>query len=300
MVALWIAVGVLSLTVLLLVCQVLSMQKATREIAAGFAEHLQSDTNTLICVSTRDRYVRTLAASINRELRTLREMRHRYQNGDKELKSAVTNISHDLRTPLTAICGYLDLLEAEEKSEQTARYVAQIANRIEVLKSLTEELFRFSVISAEPALAPERLNVCRVLEDTLVSFYAALEGKGIHTEISLPEAPVWRTLDASALSRIFGNIVSNSVKYSDGDFSVCMSEDGRIVFSNTAHTLSAVDVEKLFDRFYTVNSARSSTGLGLSIAKILVERMGGNISADYKGNLLSITLSFEGEKYENK
>ena len=300
MVALWIAVGVLSLTVLLLVCKVFSMQKAAREIAAAFAEHLQSDTNTLICVSTRDRHIRTLAASINRELRTLREMRHRYQNGDKELKSAVTNISHDLRTPLTAICGYLDLLEAEEKSEQTARYIAQIANRIEVLKSLTEELFRFSVISSEPALNPERLNVCRVLEDTLVSFYGAFEGQKIIPQITLPKEPVWRTLDASALSRIFSNIVSNAVKYSDGDFSVCMSEDGRIVFSNTARTLSAVDVEKLFDRFYTVNSARSSTGLGLSIAKILVERMGGNISADYKGNLLSITLSFEGEKYENK
>lgn len=300
MVTLWIAVGVLSLAVLLLVCKVLSMQKATREIAVGFVEHLQSDTNTLICVSTRDRYVRTLAASINRELRTLREMRHRYQNGDKELKSAVTNISHDLRTPLTAICGYLDLLEAEEKSEQTARYIAQIANRIEMLKSLTEELFRFSVISSEPELKLERLNVCRVLEDTLVSFYGSFEGQNIVPQISLPKAPVLRNLDSSALSRIFSNIVSNAVKYSDGDFSICMSEDGRIVFSNTAHTLSAVDVEKLFDRFYTVNSARSSTGLGLSIAKILVERMGGNISADYKGNLLSITLSFEGEKYENR
>ncbi|MBO5354810.1 MAG: HAMP domain-containing histidine kinase [Clostridia bacterium] len=292
MVALWIAVGVLSLAVCLLVCKVFSMQKAAREIAAGLAEHLQSDTNTLICVSTRDRHIRALAASINRELRVLREMRHRYQNGDKELKSAVTNISHDLRTPLTAICGYLDLLEAEEKSEQTARYVAQIANRIEVLKSLTEELFRFSVISSEPALSPERLNVCRVLEDTLVSFYGAFEGQKIVPRITLPKEPVWRVLDASALSRIFNNVVSNAVKYSDGDFSVCMSEDCRIVFSNTAHTLSAVDVEKLFDRFFTVNSARSSTGLGLSIAKLLTERLGGTINAQYSDGKLHITVMF--------
>ena len=292
MVALWVAVGVLSLLVVLLVCKVFSMQKAAREIAAGLSEHLQSDTNTLICVSTRDRHIRALAASMNRELRTLRELRHRYQNGDKELKSAVTNISHDLRTPLTAICGYLDLLEAEEKSEQTARYVAQIANRIEVLKSLTEELFRYSVLVTEPALKPERLNVCQVLENALVSFYGALEGKGIHTQISLPDAPVWRVLDASALSRIFSNIVSNAVKYSDGDFSVSMSEDGRIVFSNTASTLSAVDAEKLFDRFFTVNSARSSTGLGLSIAKLLTERIGGTIHAQYSNGKLHITVTF--------
>ncbi len=292
MAVLWVLVGVLLLAVLLLLAKVVCLRRAAHEIAAEVAARLELDTNTLIGISSRDKYMCRLANDINAQLRTLREMRHRYQNGDKELKSAVTNISHDLRTPLTAICGYLDLLEAEEKSEQTARYIAQIANRIEVLKSLTEELFRFSVICAEPALNPERLNVCRVLEDTLISFYGALEGKGIHTEVSLPEAPVWRTLDASALSRIFGNIVSNAVKYSDGDFSVCMSEDGRIVFSNTAHTLSAVDVEKLFDRFYTVNSARSSTGLGLSIAKILVERMGGCLTAQYKHGQLNIICTF--------
>jgi len=283
-------VGVLSLAVLLLVCKVLSLQKAAREIAAGLAWHLQSDTNTLICVSTRDRHVRALAASMNRELRTLREMRHRYQNGDRELKSAVTNISHDLRTPLTAICGYLDLLEAEEKSEQTARYIAQIANRIEVLKSLTEELFRFSVISAEPTLAPERLNVCRVLEDTLVSFYGALEGQGITPQISLPDTPVWRVLDASALARIFGNIIGNAVKYSHGDFVVTMNEEGELSFSNAASELSSVDVGKLFDRFYTVDSARRSTGLGLSIAKLLTERMGGEIGATYGNGRLTVTL----------
>ncbi len=292
MVALWIAVGVLSLTVLLLVCKVFTMQKAAREIAAAFTEHLQSDTNTLICVSGRDRHIRTLAAAINRELRTLRELRHRYQNGDKELKSAVTNISHDLRTPLTAICGYLDLLEAEEKSEQTARYIAQIANRIEALKALTEELFRYSVICAEPALKPERLNVCRVLEDTLVSFYAALEGKGITPQISLPDTPVWRVLDAFALSRIFSNIVGNAVKYSDGDFTVCMREDGHIVFSNMAKRLSSVDVAKLFDRFYTVNSAGNATGLGLSIAKMLAERMQGTLSATLQDGRLDIHLVF--------
>ena len=290
MVALWIAVGVLSLLVVLLLCKIFSMQKAAREIAVAFSEHLQSDTNTLICVSSRDRHIRTLAASINRELRTLRELRHRYQNGDKELKSAVTNISHDLRTPLTAICGYLDLLKAEEKSEQTTRYIAQIANRIEALKALTEELFRYSVICAEPALKPERLNVCRVLEDTLVSFYGAFEGQKIVPQITLPKEPVWRVLDASALSRIFNNVVSNAVKYSDVDFSVCMTQDCRIVFSNTARTLSAVDVEKLFDRFYTVNSARSSTGLGLSIAKLLTERLGGTIHAQYSDDELSITV----------
>jgi signal transduction histidine kinase len=139
----------------------------------------------------------------------------------------------------------------------------------------------------------EKVDVGRVLEDTLISFYGAFEQKNITPIISLHDSVIIRSLDKSALSRIFGNIISNAVKYSDCDFSVTMSDTGEITFSNTASELSSVDVGKLFDRFYTVDSARKSTGLGLSIAKLLTERMGGNISADYKGNVLSITLSFE-------
>jgi signal transduction histidine kinase len=171
--------------------------------------------------------------------------------------------------------------------------VEQISNRTEALKTLTEELFRYSVISSVSDLSYEKVNVGRVLEDTLISFYGAFEQKNITPNISLPDGVIIRSLDKSALSRIFGNIISNAVKYSDGDFSVIMTESGEITFSNTASELSSVDVGKLFDRFYTVDSARKSTGLGLSIAKLLTERMGGCISADYKGNTLSITLSFE-------
>ena len=237
--------------------------------------------------------MRHLASEIARQLIELRRQRRQYISGDRELKEAVTNISHDLRTPLTAICGYLELLEAEEMTDNTRRYVEQISNRTEALKALTEELFRYSVISSVSDLSYEKVNVGRVLEDTLISFYGAFEQKNITPNISLPDSVMIRTLDKSALSRIFGNIISNALKYSDGDFSVTMSDAGEIIFSNTASELSSVDVGKLFDRFYTVDSARKSTGLGLSIAKLLTERMGGSISADYKGNILSITLSFK-------
>ena len=289
----WIICGVLAIIVVILAIKIRIMQKSMYEICSCLSEHLSSDTNRLITVSSGDRYVRHLASEIAKQLTELRRQRRQYISGDRELKEAVTNISHDLRTPLTAICGYLDLLEAEEMPDNTKRYVEQIANRTEALKALTEELFRYSVISSVSDLNYENVNVGRVLEDTLISFYGAFEQKNITPNISLPDRTVFRSLDKFALSRIFGNIVSNAVKYSDGDFEVTMTESGEITFSNTASELSSVDVGKLFDRFYTVDSARKSTGLGLSIAKLLTERMGGNISADYKGNVLSITLSFE-------
>ena len=235
--------------------------------------------------------MRKLAADINTQLRLLRKERHRYQQGDLELKEAVTNISHDLRTPLTAINGYLDLLEREEKSETVQRYLSQIQNRTEVLKNLTEELFRYSVVTSSQELKPERMDVVRALEESLLSFYAVMQEKGIQPEIELPEESVYRELDAGAVNRIFSNIISNALKYSDGDLSVVMDIDGSITFTNTAHNLNAVTVGRLFDRFYTVEASRNSTGLGLSIAKLLIERMGGNIEAIYNSNKLQIKIT---------
>lgn len=289
----WIICGAFAVVIIILAIKIRMMQKSMDEICSCLSEHLSSDTNQLITVSSSDKHVRHLASEIARQLTELRRQRRRYINGDRELKEAVTNISHDLRTPLTAICGYLELLEAEEMTDNTRRYVEQISNRTEALKALTEELFRYSVISSVSDLSYEKVNIGRVLEDTLISFYGAFEQKKISPNISLPDGVIIRSLDKSALSRIFGNIISNAVKYSDGDFAVTMTDAGEITFSNTASELSSVDVGKLFDRFYTVDSARKSTGLGLSIAKLLTERMGGFISADYKGNTLSITFSFK-------
>lgn len=295
----WILCGVFAAVAAVLAVKILIMQKSMNEICDCIAEHLSSDTNQLVTVSSGDRHIRRLAGRISVQLTELRRMKLRYTGGDRELKEAITNISHDLRTPLTAICGYLELLETEEMTVNTRRYLDQIANRTEALKGLTEELFRYSVISSVSDLNYEQVNVGRVLEDTLISFLGAFEQKNIIPNISLPDNAVLRTLDKSALSRIFGNIIGNAIKYSSGDFAVTMSENGAIVFSNTAPELSSVEVGRLFDRFYTVDSAHKSTGLGLSIAKLLTERMGGSISADYKENTLSINLFFGGDRNEN-
>ena len=287
-----IIIGILLLIIFVLATKVYFLCRATREITEAFQDRLTTDTNTLIDISTRDRYMRKLAADINVQLRLLRKERHRYQQGDMELKEAVTNISHDLRTPLTAIKGYLDLLEREEKSEAVRHYVSQIQNRTDVLKNLTEELFRYSVVTSSQELKSERMDVVRALEDSLLSFYAVMQEKDIRPEIRLPEEPVYCELDTGAVNRIFSNIISNALKYSDGDLVVTMNRDAEIVFSNRASNLNAVTVGRLFDRFYTVEASRNSTGLGLSIAKLLIERMGGEISAKYQDERLFITVRF--------
>lgn len=288
----WIWCGLLLAVIVGLIIKIHLMQKSMMEITNAIEEHLFSDTNCQMRISSHDKYVMHLAWQLDKQLKELNKQRQRYTQGDRELKEAVTNLSHDLRTPLTAICGYLDLLESEPKSENVQRYIAEIAERTEAMKSLTEELFRYSVVSSVSELHYTKTNICKVLEDTLLSFYGVMKEQKIEPVISLPAYGIERTLDASALSRIYSNIIHNAVKYSDGDLAVSVDESGTVVFSNTASHLTTVEAGKLFNRFYTVDSSRQSTGIGLSIAKLLTERMGGTIQAAYSDNVLTITLTF--------
>lgn len=275
------------------IIKIIRLKKAAREISAAFADRLQTDTNTQIDISSRDKDMCRLASAINTQLRILRQEHLRYHQGDTELKNAVTNISHDLRTPLTAICGYLDMMEKTEISEQQARYLGIIKERTELMKQLTEELFHYSVIvSDNEKTETETLLINQVLEDSIMGYYAVLTEKGIYPDVNITDKQITAELNKEYLSRIFSNLLNNAVKYSDGDLDIILSDTGEIIFSNTAKGLSAVDAEQLFDRFYTVEAAHHSTGLGLSIARTLVRRMGGTITAEYADSRLKIKIKF--------
>lgn len=287
-----IACVLLATTVTVLLIKIYLMKKSAGEIAEKLSEKLSEDTNTLIDISSGDRDMRKLAESLNVQLKKLRRESLRYRRGDAELKEAVTNISHDLRTPLTAVSGYLNLLEREEKSDTVKTYLGHISNRTEAMKTLTEELFRYSIVASAKPLNYEKLCLNSVLEESLAEFYGAVVQRGITPEIEITEERVERPLDRFALKRIFGNIIGNAVKYSCGDLFVTLTADGTITFSNTAEKLDSVTVGRFFDRFYTVETAGNSTGLGLSIAKLLAEQMGGVITAEYIGEKVVITLEF--------
>ena len=290
---LWALTGGGLFIILLLVAKIHMLRKAAREMEEAFADRLMTDTNTLIDISSNDQSMRSLANVLNEQLRELRVQRHRYLLGDRELKNAVTNIAHDLRTPLTAIFGYLDLLEREESTEASLRYIGIMKDRAGMLSELTEELFRYSVIVAtegDARLEPVLVN--EVLEESIAAFYHILKDHGITPVIRLTEEKVIRHLDPSSLTRIFSNLLNNAVKYSDGDLEISLSEAGEIVFSNRASGLDEAQVGRLFDRFYTVETARKSTGLGLAISKTLVEQMNGTITASYQNHRLSICIVF--------
>lgn len=288
----WLVCGVLLFFNILLLYRLCSLHRAMEDICAQLDRRLKEDTNNLIYVSSQDSHIRRLAARLCRQLELLRRLRHRYENGDRELRETVANISHDLRTPLTSISGYLELLAQEEQSEAVSRYLSRIHNRTEAMKELTEELFDYSVVISGPLQPPAELTLNGALEEGLASCYTQLTDARITPGIHLPDAPVRRVLDRASLGRIIGNILGNAAKYSGGDLEICLHPDGHITFSNSAPSLTPVMVERLFDRFYTVETARRSTGLGLSIAKVLTEHMGGAISASCQDGILTITLFF--------
>lgn len=290
---LWSAIVLLSVIILILMWKICMFRKSIKEIETSFAEKIEQETNTPICISSNDAALNHLAASLNEQLSRLREKELRFAQGDLELKNAITNISHDLRTPLTAICAYLELLEQEEKSDNCSRYLAIIKERAEMMTKLTEELFRYSVVLAENGQQEQKeepVVVNAVLEESIAAFYTAFTERGIVPDIAITNEKVVRNLDLSALSRIFSNLLNNALKYSDGDLSICMTADGTITFTNSAEKLDEIQVGKLFDRFYTVEAARKSTGLGLSIARTLAEQMHGAVSASYEDGKLSMIV----------
>lgn len=312
--------------VIVLAVKIAFLYRGMKEISGQLHDRLTEDTNNIIYVSGSDRHLKAFAGRVNQELAVLYDKRRRYQNGDRELKEAVTNISHDLRTPLTAIYGYLELADAEAAEaleaagasrhlqyvEQVTHYLAQIRDRADAMRALTEELFRYSIIvsaSQEPTgyqrtaggigadSGKERVVLNRFLEDCLLSYYDIFRQNRIEPQIAITDEEVVRFLDTGALKRIFCNILDNAVKYSKpamsserAVLSVALFPDGAITFRNSAQNLDWISVERLFDRFYTVETGRNSTGLGLSIAKLLTERMGGSISAAYADGMLEITV----------
>ncbi len=284
-----IAAGLAAIVTVALGVKTYAMKKSARELADCFSFALKNDTNQGVTLSSRDKDMLKLAKAIDGGLKKLRTAFLTYDNGNAELKKAVTDVSHDLRTPLTAVSGYMELLEKEKKSKTVAEYLSIIKNRVSAMKKLTEELFDYSYATSKDDVLTA-VDIKSEIEASLLDFYTEFGKKGIEPKITMPENKVMRNLDRDKLKRILSNIISNAAKYSQTDFSVEMTESGEATFCNTAPDLDALGVARLFDRYYTVGGSVRAGGLGLSIARELTEDLGGSLDGLYKNGKLYIVL----------
>ncbi len=267
------------------------IKKSIKEIRVSIHKMIKADTNQLLTISSSDKEIRKLANDLNKELQELRKEKLQYQNGNQELKRIITNISHDMRTPLTAISGYIDLMK--ENKEKQKEYMKIIEKKAEELTLLTDQLFDFSkTMDIGVKIQKEECCINEILEETLANMYHFFKEKQIEPKIEICTQKIYKNLDKYSIIRVFENILSNVCKYSSGDFKVTLNEKGIITFSNKAISLDATTVQKIFDRYFTVENAKKSTGLGLSISKQLVELNGGKIFGTYVNNYLRIQIEF--------
>ena len=283
-----------SIIIIALIIKIFVMKNAIKEIEEKFDFIIESDTNNLITISTNDIDLKQLAKKINQNLKKIRELEIQYNQGNEELKRSITNISHDLRTPLTAIRGYLDLIEHKNLTEKQENYLLFIDEKVKILTDLTEQLFNFSKsLDSYQDIKKQNVVLNSVLEETICASYDLFMQHNINPKIYITKEKNIKQIDENMLKRIFENIISNEIKYSDEFLEIKLNKNGKIIFRNKTKNLDKTSVEKIFDRYYTVENAKKSTGIGLSIAKQLVELNNGTISANYEDGYLIIEIYFK-------
>ena len=290
-------ISLLIITIILfLICIFLAVKlyvikQSIKEIEKSFSKILRTDTNNTVAISSSDKDIKNLTINLNNNLLELRGQKLQYKNGNQELKKIITNISHDLRTPLTAIKGYVDLIEQEKLSNNQKKYLKVIQKKSNELTELTGQLFEYTkLMDIDVKIKKEECCINEILEETLVSYYSIFKEQNIIPNISICSTKVYKIVNKISIIRVFENFLSNVIKYSNGDLKVEMQENGTITFSNKATSLDETTVQKIFDRYFSVENAKESTGIGLSIAKQLVELNNGSIKAEYVNGYLIIEI----------
>lgn len=291
---------ILMLIGLFLLIRIFVYKNMVKSISSQLDDFNSRKTDKKIDMALLDKDFENLGSQINGLMESYIQENGRRIRSENELKQAIANMSHDLRTPLTSVLGYLQLLEAEDVSDEEKKdYLSIARNRTERLEILLKGFFDLSVIeSPDYRLKADRVDVRRIVAATLMSFYDPLNERKVEPKITVPENSVYIMADESAVTRVVENLIANAVAYMHSDLSVTLEEKSSkviLVISNDTRNLRPEDVTYLFDRFYTADQNRSnkSTGLGLSIVKSLMLKMNGEITAVLEGDVLHIECIWE-------
>lgn len=248
-------------------------------------------------LSLPNKNIENLIAEINTLIDDKRKMENIYKEKDMELREAIANMSHDLRTPLTSIMGYVYLLNDDKlDKEERKEYLKIIEKRSLVLNDLITNFYGLSRIQADQyEIKLEPVNLELVLGEIIAAFYETLDYKFGEPEINIEEGLGPVLGDKQALNRIFTNLIENIIKHGEGEVKISLKKKNKYIvmeFSNKAEDLEPKDVNRIFEKFFTKDRMRTgqNTGLGLAIVKLLVEKQGQKIEAKKVGNRLVINI----------
>jgi signal transduction histidine kinase len=277
-----------------------SLRRNINSIAGGLNSINSTKTNSKILIPSGNKLIKKLALAINTNLEAKQQAEAEYKRMDLEIRQAIANISHDLRTPLTSIMGYMQLIEDDTLPEtERKQYIDIIKNRSKSLQLLISGFYDLSRLEAkEYKFDLKTLNLYDIICDITASYYTDFLNSGIEPKISLEENIKPVISDETAARRIFSNLMQNMLRYGKSSVSIELKQYSAYVstvFRNDAQNLKEEDVPRIFERFFTVDRTRTekSTGLGLAITKQLVEQTGNSISAELIDGELSIEIRWK-------
>jgi Signal transduction histidine kinase len=290
------AAGALGITVVILALYIMFIRRQLHSINRQLAKRLKEHTRQPIRLELLDKELNTLAMQINNSFKAEEHLRLKAIRDEKNFKELIANLSHDLRTPLTAIKGYQQLAEKGGLSDSQRENLRIARKHADELGRLIERFFEYSyLLNAEPELHLERINLTNLVTECLAAAVPALENNRLSvrlTETGSP--PVFALADKEMLRRIVHNLIRNAIEHAGGNVEVALeaaSDRAVLRFGNPVKPASSPDASRLFDRFYTGDKARAGgTGLGLSIVRLLAEQMGGRADASLKEGWLEIRV----------
>ena len=291
--------GILYLTVISIIAalffltRLFFIKKEIKNVTIQLNQINQHQTEKKIDIAFIDKDLEKLASEINQQIDFTKQANAEKRRTENELRQAIANISHDIRTPMTSILGYIQFLESDKLSqEQRNEYTTIVKNGALRLKVLLEDFFELSIIeSADYPLKIETIKLNHVVPEVLVGFYEPFHQRGIEPILQLPEEEIAIKGDSSAVKRVLENLLNNAIKHSTGNVSIRLEKSQssvQLTISNPADQLTENDIFLLFDRFYKADQTRTGkgAGLGLSIAKSLMKKMNGDLTAELQAEHL--------------
>lgn len=273
-------------------------QRQVRDICRQLSFLMKNDSNMLVTGDTGFLGLKELMEILNQLLMNRKKEHKKYLEKEQMISDTYTNLSHDIRTPLTSLDGYFQLLEQCEDEEEQKHYMDIIQERIRNLKEMLEELFLFTKLKNESYhLEMKRCCINQILKQTIFSYYDEWTSKGIEPDILITDQLLYIEGNEAALQRILQNVIKNALDHGTRGIGISLEEKDRksiIRIWNEVRDPEKTDPSKVFERFYKADESRNKTssGLGLSIAKEFTQKMHGEISAELEGKMFYITCIF--------
>ena len=286
----------LTICVGILVCVILYQQFAfrtgtqakLRAISDKLKEIIEKDSDEQITVFTENKDLMELAAQINALLEKYLKIKADYRRSEITSKKMLSNISHDIKTPMTVILGYLEIMQLSQTP--SGEMLKKVERKAQSVMELINQFFTLSKIeSGDMDIELSRVDICEICRESVLDFYELLSNKKFYVKVDMPETPIYIQGNKEALQRILFNLISNVVRYgADGKYlGISLRDDDRNVYVDVTDKGKGIDkafADSIFDRLFTMEDSRNrniqGNGLGLTIAQNLAQRLGGTITLE--------------------